>query len=71
MFEFITEMNVQEKVNGIISGFKEKGFIYLAKEFKRIWGLLMDILEAVSETGGDISITGFRDIFIMMLRQIS
>lgn len=71
LFEFITEMNVQEKVNGIISGFKEKGFIYLAKEFKRIWGLLMDILEAVSETGGDISITGFRDIFIMMLRQIS
>lgn len=71
LFDFITNMNVQEKINGIVNNFKENGLIYLAKEFKRIWGLLVDILDAVAEIGGKISITDFRDIFIMMLRQVS
>ncbi len=71
IFDFITKMEVQKKVGGVINEFKEKGLIYLAKEFKRIWGILIDILEMIAETGGEMTLSEFSEVFIMMLRQIN
>lgn len=71
LFEFLTKMNVQTRVGGIINEFKEKGLLYLAKEFKRIWGILIDILDNLAQTGGEMTLPEFRDVFLMMLRQIN
>lgn len=71
LYEFIDNMNVPARVGGIINEFKEKGLEYLAKEFERIWGILIDILDNLAETGGEMSLPEFRDLFMMMLRQIT
>ncbi len=71
LFDFITQMGVQKRINGIIHDFNEKGLEYLAKEFKRIWGIFTDILDNLSQTGGELSLPEFRELLFMMLRQIS
>lgn len=71
IFDFVTEMDVQKRVGGIINEFREKGLVYLAKEFKRIWGIFTDILDTLAQTGGEISLPEFCDLFMMMLRQVT
>lgn len=71
LFDFITKMDVQKRVGGIINEFKENGLIFLAKEFKRIWGIFIDILDTLARNGGEISLPEFHNLFMMMLRQIS
>lgn len=71
VFDFVTEMGVQKRVGGIIKEFKEKGMVYLAKEFRRIWGIFTDILDTLAQTGGEITLPEFYDLFMMMLRQVS
>lgn len=71
IFDFVTEMDVQKRVGGIINEFKEKGLVYLAKEFKRIWGIFTEILDTLAQTGGEISLPEFCDLFMMMLRQVT
>lgn len=71
LFDFITKMDVQKRVGGIINEFKEQGLTHYAKEFKRIWSIFTDILETIAQIGGEMNLTEFRDLFMMMLRNVS
>lgn len=71
VFEFISKMEVQRRVNGVIADFEENGLTYLAKEFKRIWGMMVDILDCISDVGSDMDVEDFKDVFLMMMRQIT
>lgn len=71
LFDFMTEMEVQKKVAETIGKFKDSGLLYLAGEFKRIWGIFIDILEKLALYGGNTSMSEFRDLLSATLRQIS
>ncbi len=71
IFEFISKMEVQKRVGGIINEFKSDNLNYLAKEFKRIWDMMIEILESLADIGGEMSIEDFKDVFLMMIRQIT
>lgn len=71
IFEFISKMEVQKRVGGVIADFESNNLMYLAKEFKRIWGMMIDILDNIAKIGGEMSIEDFRDVFLMMMRQVT
>lgn len=71
LYNFLKETNVPENVYKVCSYFEEKNMIYMSKEMKRIWDIFIDTLESVSDLYKDINISKFRDLFLMLLRQIS
>ncbi|MGN0620824.1 MAG: PD-(D/E)XK nuclease family protein [Porcipelethomonas sp.] len=71
IYDFLEETNVPLKVYDICREFEEKNMIYMSKEMKRIWNLFVDTLDSVSEICGETDINNFREIFLMLLRQIT
>ncbi|MCM1226566.1 MAG: PD-(D/E)XK nuclease family protein [Clostridium sp.] len=71
VFDFITKQEAQKRIGGIINEFKEQDMVHYAKEFKRIWGIFTDILDTISEIGGEMSISEFAGLFDMMTRHIA
>ena len=47
------------------------GLTYQAKEQKRIWDILMSVLNAISEIGGAMTMSEFHHLFTAVIKQIT
>ena len=47
------------------------GLTYQAKEQKRIWDMLMSVLNAISEIGGAMTMSEFHHLFTAVIKQIT
>ncbi len=57
LFEFLTDMNVEEKLNSLIDKQKEKGYLELVNENTQIWNIVMEVLDQLVEILGDKKVT--------------
>ncbi|MBQ7047305.1 MAG: PD-(D/E)XK nuclease family protein [Oscillospiraceae bacterium] len=71
LYKFLSDMEIPKKVGGIINEFLQNKEEFLAKEFRRIWDIFTNILDTLADSAGEISLPVFRDLFLMMLRQIT
>ncbi len=57
LFEFLTDMNIEEKLNALIETQKEKGYLDLVNESTQIWNIIMEVLDQLVEILGDKKVT--------------
>ncbi|SCG83697.1 ATP-dependent nuclease subunit B [Proteiniborus sp. DW1] len=57
LFEFLTVMNIEEKLNNLIEDQKDKGYLDLVNENTQIWNILMEVLDQLVEILGDKKVT--------------
>lgn len=57
VFEFLTEIEVPEKVEALIEDFKENKRQTLANEYSQIWNIIIDLLDQTVEVMGDTPLT--------------
>lgn len=57
LFEFLTDMSIEEKLNIIIEKQKEKGYLELVNENTQIWNIVMEVLDQLVEILGDTKVT--------------
>lgn len=57
MFEFLKDMNIEEKLNNLIDKQKEKGYLELVNENTQIWNIVMEVLDQLVEILGDKKVT--------------
>ncbi|WIV10639.1 helicase-exonuclease AddAB subunit AddB [Proteiniborus sp. MB09-C3] len=57
LFEFLTDMNIEKKLNNLIEAQKEKGYLDLVNENTQIWNILMEVLDQLVEILGDKKVT--------------
>lgn len=57
LFEFLTHMNIEEKLNKLIDKQKEKGYLELVNENTQIWNIVMEVLDQLVEILGDNKVT--------------
>lgn len=71
IYEFFYETKVPLRVSELCSKLNDNGLAYQAKEQKRIWDMLMSVLDAVSEIGGKMTMNEFQQLFTAAVRQIT
>lgn len=57
LFEFLTDMNIENKLNKLIEDQKNKGYLDLVNENTQIWNILMEVLDQLVEILGDKKVT--------------
>lgn len=70
IYEFLYETKVPLRLSELTERLNSAGLIYEAKEQKRIWDMLMSILDAFSEVGDMMTSEEFRELFSLAVRQI-
>ncbi|MFA5524784.1 MAG: ATP-dependent helicase/deoxyribonuclease subunit B, partial [Tissierellales bacterium] len=53
LFEFLTDMKIDKKLNDLIENQKNKGYLDLVNENTQIWNILMEVLDQLVEILGD------------------
>lgn len=71
LYDFFAETHLPEQMSGLITRLNENGLEYQAKEQKRIWDMMIQSLDKLSETGGVVSLKEFREMFVTVLKQIT
>lgn len=57
LFEFLTDMKIEEKLNILIDKQKERGYFELVNENTQIWNIVMEVLDQLVEILGDKKVT--------------
>lgn len=57
LFEFLTDMNIEEKLNSLIDRQKQRGYLELVNENTQIWNIVMEVLDQLVEILGDKKVT--------------
>lgn len=57
LFEFLTDMKIEEKLDDLIETQKEKGYLDLVNENTQIWNILMEVFDQLVEILGDKKVT--------------
>lgn len=57
LFDFLEELNVQEKIEKQVNVFKKTGLYELSSENAQVWNNAVDILEQINLTGSDMKMT--------------
>ncbi len=71
IYEFLYETKVPIRVSELCVQLNDMGLTYQAKEQKRIWDMLMSILDAISEIGGAMTLMEFQNLFTVVIKQIT
>lgn len=71
LYEYFEEMNIPRNISGFAEEYMNNGYEYMAKELKRLWGCLMDILDTAANILNDtkISPSEFKNLINSMLKQ--
>jgi ATP-dependent helicase/nuclease subunit B len=77
LFDFLDKFNVQEKIERQVNVFKKSGFYELSSENAQVWNYVVEILEQIILTGGNMEImpsdyrkmieAGFREVKISII----
>ena len=70
LYTLLEEVNAPKNVSGLAQSYKESGYSDIAKEIKKLWADLMDMLDVLASLLKDkkIDIENFKNIFIAMLK---
>ena len=71
IYEFLYETKVPIRVSELCGKLNDMGLTYQAKEQKRIWDILMSVLNAISEIGGAMTMSEFHHLFTAVIKQIT
>ncbi len=52
LYEFLYDINLSDKIQGMIEEFKLEGDIEKASEYNQIWNIVMEVLEQIVEVIG-------------------
>ncbi len=53
LYDYLTEMGVQDKIEHYIYLFRQNGELRLASEYEQVWNILMDVFDQVVEVLGE------------------
>lgn len=73
IYNYLNEIGVPKNISGLAQSYKDSGYIYMAREIKKQWSDLMDVLDVLAVTLKGVS-TGaaqFKDIFVSMIKKRS
>lgn len=70
LYALLEEVNAPKNISGLANSYKESGHLNIAKEIKKLWSDLMDMLDVLASLLKDkkIDIENFKNIFIAMLK---
>lgn len=70
LYALLEEVNAPKNISGLANSYKESGHLNIAKEIKKLWNDLMDMLDVLASLLKDkkIDIENFKNIFIAMLK---
>lgn len=71
IYEFLYETKVPIRLSELCGKLNDMGLTYQAKEQKRIWDMLMSVLDAISEIGGIMTMSEFHNLFTAVIKQIT
>jgi ATP-dependent helicase/nuclease subunit B len=57
LYEFLCDLEVPQKIDSLIEGFKIEGELDLANEYGQIWNILMEVFDQIVEVMSDQSIS--------------
>lgn len=71
LYEFLYQTKVPLRVSELNDEMIKSGQIFKAKEQKRMWDTLMNILETFADIGGNLSLKDFQELFNEVVSQIT
>lgn len=71
LYDFLFQCKIPLRVSELNDEMIKSGFIFKAKEQKRMWDTLMNILETFSDMGGNILLSEFNELFNAAVGQIT
>lgn len=67
LYEFLCDIGIPDKIEGLIEEFKEAGELDFASEYSQIWNMIMGVLDQIVEVMGEDKLT--LDQFLRILVQ--
>lgn len=73
LYEFLCDIGIPDKIEGLIQEFKEAGELDCASEYSQIWNMIMGVLDQIVEVMGEdkLSLEQFLKILVQGLGEYS